>query len=169
LARCLIIGCGCRGRLLAQELIAGEDTVRGTTRDATRAAEIEAVGAEAVIGDPDVIATLGRALDHVTVACILLGSATGTQEQLAALHGSRLEMLLTRMVDTTIRALVYEAVGSVDPAVLQAGAARVRARCEDARIPYALLDADPTEPRAWTVAAVAAIKRALDGDPARRR
>jgi len=169
LARCLIIGCGCRGRMLARELIAEGDTVRGTTRDATHAAEIEAVGAEAVIGDPDLIATLARALDHVTVACILLGSATGTREQLAALHGSRLEMLLTRMVDTTVRAVVYEAAGSVDPAVLQAGAARVRARCEDARIPYALLDADTTEPRAWAAAAVDAIKRALDGDPARRR
>jgi uncharacterized protein YbjT (DUF2867 family) len=169
LARCLIIGCGCRGRLLAAELIAGGHTVRGTSRDAARVAEIEAAGAEAVLGDPDVVATLARALDHVAVACILLGSAIGTPAQLAALHGSRLEMLLTRMVDTTVRGIVYEATGSVDPELLRAGAARVRARCEDSRIPFVLLDADPGDPRAWASAAAAAVKRALDGDPGRPR
>jgi hypothetical protein len=118
-----------------------------------------------VIGDPDMVATLVRALDHVSVACILLGSAVGSPEQLADLHGTRLEMLLTRTVDTTVRGIVYEARGSVDPGILGAGAALVRACCEDARIPYALLRADPADDRAWTVAAAAAVKRALDGRP----
>jgi hypothetical protein len=169
LARCLIIGCGCRGRLLARELIARGHAVRGTTRDPAHAAAIESVGAEARIGDPNVIATLAGSLDHVAVACILLGSAAGTPAQLSALHGSRLEMLLTRMVDTTVRGVVYEAAGSVDPDVLQAGAARVRARCADSRIPYALLDAAATDPHAWSTAAVAAVERALDGDQVGRR
>jgi uncharacterized protein YbjT (DUF2867 family) len=169
LARCLIIGCGCRGRLLAAELIARGHAVRGTTRDPDRRAEIEAVGAQAVTGDPDVVATLAGALDHVAVACILLGSAVGPPGKLAALHGGRLEMLLTRMVDTTVRGVVYEAAGTVDPAVLQAGATRVRMRCEDAHIPYAMLDADTTDRHAWTLAAVAAIERALDGDHGRPR
>jgi uncharacterized protein YbjT (DUF2867 family) len=169
LARCLIIGCGCRGRLLAAELIARGHAVRGTTRDPDGRAAIEAVGAQAVVGDPDVIATLSGALDHVTVACILLGSAVGPAANLAALHGSRLEMLLTRMVDTTVRGVVYETAGSVDPDLLQAGAARVRTRCEDSRIPYVLLDADASDPIAWTVAAVAAVELALDGGPARPR
>lgn len=169
MARCLIIGCGCRGRSLAAELIARGHAVRGTTRDPDGRAAIEAVGAQAVLGDPDVIATLAGALDHVTVACILLGSAVGPPAKLAALHGSRLEMLLTRMVDTTVRGVVYEAAGSVDPDVLQAGSARVRARCEDSRIPYVLLGADASDPRAWTVSAVAAVERALDGDPVGRR
>ena len=74
---------------------------------------------------------------------MLLGSAVGSAEQLAALHGTRLEMLLTRMLDTTVRGIVYEAAGSVDRALLDAGAALVRERCEDSRIPFALLDADP--------------------------
>lgn len=169
MARCLIIGCGCRGRSLAAELIARGHAVRGTTRDPDARAAIEAVGAQAVLGDPDVIATLAGALDHVTVACILLGSAVGPAEKLAALHGSRLEMLLTRMVDTTVRGVVYEAAGSVDPDVLQAGAARVRARCEDSRIPYVLLDADGSDAAQWTVSAVAAVERALDGDPVGQR
>ena len=166
MARCLIIGCGCRGLSLARELIAAGQAVRGTTRDPVRRTEIEAAGAEAVIGDPDVVATLARSLDHVTVACVLLGSAAGSPEAQAALHGPRLEMLLTRMLDTTVRGVVYEAVGAVDAAVLQGGAARVRACCEDARIPYALLGADPADVDAWTVAAVAAVNSALDGRPA---
>ena len=165
MARCLIIGCGCRGLSLARELTAAGHAVRGTTRDPARRGEIEAAGAEAVIGDPDVVATLARSLDHVSVACVLLGSAVGSPEQLAALHGPRLEMLLTRMLDTTVRGIVYETAGAVDPAVLRAGAERVRACCEDSRIPYALLEADPVDVDAWTVAAVAAVNRALDGRP----
>ncbi len=161
MARCLIIGCGCRGRSLGRELIAAGHAVRGTTRDPARAAEIEAIGAEAVVGDPDVIATLARSLDHVSVACVLLGSAVGSAAQLAALHGTRLEMLLTRMLDTTVRGIVYEAAGSVDRALLDAGAELVRERCEDSRIPFALLDADPGDTSAWVSAAVRAVDRVL--------
>ena len=122
-----------------------------------------------MIGDPDVVATLARSLEHVSVACVLLGSAVGSREQLAALHGTRLDMLLTRMVDTTVRGIVYEASGSIDASVLKGGATRVRECCEDSRIPYALLSADPGDGDAWTVAAMAAVNRALDGDPVRRR
>ena len=118
-----------------------------------------------MIGDPDVVATLARSLEHVSVACVLLGSAVGSPEQLAALHGTRLDMLLTRMVDTTVRGIVYEASGTVDADVLEAGAARVRECCEDSRIPYALLRADPAEAAAWAVAALAAVNSALDGRP----
>ncbi|HET6867445.1 MAG TPA: hypothetical protein VFH80_16105 [Solirubrobacteraceae bacterium] len=169
MARCLIIGCGCRGRSLAGELIARGHAVRGTTREAARRPAIEQSGAEAFVGDPDRIATLTPALDQVTVACVLLGSAVASPAGLAALHGTRLEMLLTKTVDTTVRAIVYEAAGTVDPALLGAGAALVRARCEDSRIPYALLEADPADHRAWTLAAVAAVDSALAGGPAGSR
>jgi nucleoside-diphosphate-sugar epimerase len=169
LARCLIIGCGCRGRSLAGELIARGHAVRGTTRDAGRQAAIEASGAEAFVGDPDRIATLTPAFDQVTVACVFLGSAAGPQASLAALHGTRLEMLLTKLVDTTVRGIVYEAAGSVDPDVLAAGAALVRTRCEDSRIPYAVLEADPADHRAWTSAALAAVDSALAGERAGSR
>ena len=130
---------------------------------------IGAAGAEAVIGDPDVVATLARSFEYVGVACVLLGSAMGTPAQLAALHGTRLEMLLVRMLDTTVRAVVYEAAGSVDPTVLARGAALVRARCEDSRIPYLLLDADPADAHAWTRAALGAVERVLDGGRAPAR
>jgi len=169
LARCLIVGCGCRGRSLAGELIARGHAVRGTTRDPSQRDAIEASGAEAFVGDPDRMATLTPAFDQVTVACVLLGSAVASPLQLAALHGTRLEMLLTKIVDTTVRAIVYEAAGSVDPTVLAGGAALVRARCEDSWIPYALLEADPADHRAWTLAALAALDSALAGDPAGSR
>jgi hypothetical protein len=165
LARCLIIGCGCRGRSLARELVAQGHAVRGTTRRPDGVPAIEQAGAEGFVGDPDVMATLTRALDQVTVACVLLGSADGSPEQIAALHGTRLEMLLSRMVDTTVRGVVYELAGSVDRGTLEQGAARVRERCEDSRIPYVMLEADPHDHAAWTRAAVDAVGRALDGRP----
>jgi uncharacterized protein YbjT (DUF2867 family) len=165
LARCLIIGCGCRGRLLARELIAQGHSVRGTTRSPAGLAAIEAVGAEAALGDPDMVGTLVSSFEHVSVTFVLLGSAQGAPEQLAALHGTRLDMLLTRMLDTTVRGVVYEAAGSVEPDLLAAGAALVRERCEDSRIPYVLLGADPADHLAWAAAAVGAMARALDGAP----
>jgi uncharacterized protein YbjT (DUF2867 family) len=165
LARCLIIGCGCRGRSLAGELVARGHAVRGTTRRADGVGSIEAVGAEAFVGDPDVVGTLIPAFEQVTVACLLLGSAAGPPVRLEALHDTRLDMLLTKLVDTTVRGIVYEASGAVDPAVLAKGAALVRERCEDARMPYVLLRADAADAGGWTVAAAAAVQRALDGGP----
>lgn len=135
--------------------------VRGTTRDPSRVALIEAAGAEAVVGDPDVVATLVEALDHVTVVCILLGSATGSGEQLAALHGSRLEMLLTKSVDTTARGVVYEAAGTVEAAVLDAGAERVRRYGTRSLAGAELIDVDPADFDAWLTAALDAVNRLL--------
>jgi hypothetical protein len=135
--------------------------VRGTTRDPERLEDIEAAGAEAVFGDPDRVATLAPALEHVGVACVLLGSASATAEQLAALHGTRLDMLLRRMLDTTVRGIVYEAQGGVDGELLRAGAQRVRAFCEGSRIPHAVLDVDPAEHPAWVTAAVQAVTSVL--------
>lgn len=159
MARCLIIGCGCRGLELTRELIARGHTVRATTRDPARMSEIEAAGAEAVLADPDRIATLVRALEHAGVGCILLGSASGSAESVAALHSSRLEMLLLRMLDTTVRGVVYEAAGTVDPSVLAGGGELVRRFCQDSRIPYALLSAEG--PGGWPDAAADAVDRVL--------
>ncbi|HEY2772220.1 MAG TPA: hypothetical protein VGI87_16710 [Solirubrobacteraceae bacterium] len=153
MARCLLIGCGCRGVELAGLLREDGHAIRGTTRDPARIGPLNDVGVEAVLADPDRIATVAAALDHVVIACILLGSAAGPAESLAALHTSRLEMLLTRMVDSTVRGIVYEARGTVDHALLDGGAARVTAVSEDSQIPYALLEADPGDHTAWAAAA----------------
>ncbi|HZE04692.1 MAG TPA: hypothetical protein VE127_05680, partial [Solirubrobacteraceae bacterium] len=70
-------------------------------------------------------------------------------------------MLLERMLDTTIRAIVYEAVGSVPAEILSTGAERVRWACERSLIPYVLLTADPEDHERWTAAASEAVQRAL--------
>ncbi|HXE46624.1 MAG TPA: hypothetical protein VN635_15680 [Conexibacter sp.] len=161
MARVLIVGCGCRGQALARALRADGHAVRGTTRSEARRAAIEAAGAEVWIGDPDRIATIHYALDGVTVLCWLMGSASGSPEQLAALHGSRLQMLLERTIDTTVRGLLYEAAGSVDPALLHAGGETVHAACGKSEIPHVLLRADPADRDAWLAAALAAVDELL--------
>jgi hypothetical protein len=123
--------------------------VRGTARQSAGRAAIEAAGAEAVVADPDRVATLVPALDHVSVACILLGSAVGSPGQLQALHGSRLEMLLTRLIDTTVQGVVYETCGSVDPALLAAGSELVRAFAARTHARWSALDADPADHAQW--------------------
>ena len=67
----------------------------------TGRAAIEAAGCECWIGDPDRIGTLRYALENVTILMWLLGTATGADaERVAALHGSRLQMMLEKTTDT---------------------------------------------------------------------
>ncbi|MDQ6776567.1 MAG: hypothetical protein M3071_10220 [Actinomycetota bacterium] len=156
MARVLIVGCGCRGQALARELRARGHAVRGTTRDPNRQEAIEAAGAEPFIADPDRIGTLFPSFAGVTVLCLLLGSATGSR--LEALHTTRLEMLLQRIIDTTIHGVLYEAQGTIDPKLLAAGATRVEEKCNQSNIRYALLKA---EPDGWPTAALETIEALL--------
>jgi uncharacterized protein YbjT (DUF2867 family) len=157
LARVLIVGCGCRGRALAARLIAGGYAVRGTTRDPARAAAIEAAGAEAVVADPDRLATIVPRLAGVSAVCWLLGSA----EAGAELHGARLRTLLERLVDTPVHGLVYEAAGSVDDGLLASGATVVREASTRWRIPVEVVDEDPSAHSEWLAAMTAAVARVL--------
>lgn len=161
MARVLIVGCGCRGQALARALRERGHAVRGTTRSEERRGAIEATGAEVWIGDPDRIATISYALADVTILCWLMGSATGPAAKIEALHGSRLRMLLERTIDTTVRGLLYEAAGSVDPALLATGAETVHAACGYSEIPHALLEADPADRDAWLAAALGAVDELL--------
>jgi hypothetical protein len=161
--RCLIVGCGCRGLALARELKDDGHTVRGTTRDPGREAVIAAAGVEPFIGDPDRVATLVPALQQVGIVCLLLGTAVGDA---SSLHGPRLEMLLGKLIDTTVRGVVYEAAGSVASDVLAGGAERVSSMCELSRIPFALLETDPGDHAAWLVGARAAIGAVMKGSGA---
>jgi hypothetical protein len=101
------------------------------------------------------------ALDNVAVVCLLLGSAQGHQEQLEALHGPRLEMLLARLIDTTVRGVVYEARGSVPEPLLAAGSQRVRHVCGHSRVPFELLETRRRDREAWLAAALAGIERLI--------
>jgi nucleoside-diphosphate-sugar epimerase len=157
-ARVLIVGCGCRGRALAEALRADGHAVRGTTRGAALA-EIEGAGAEAVVADPDRLGTIMTQLAGVTAVCWLLGSATGASA--ADLHGPRLETLLERLVDTPVRGFVYEAAGSVDPGLLAEGAVIVAAAEERWRIPTAIVRTAPEAHEEWLADTAEAVERLL--------
>jgi hypothetical protein len=159
--RALLIGGGCRGLELARDLVAEGHAVRAVTRRPEARTRIEASGCECWIGTPDVIGTLRYALDNVTVLLWLLGTATGPAEQVAALHGSRLRMMLDKTADTTVRGVVYEAAGTIDPAILAGGVEEVRRARRTNEIPYALVAADPTDRAAWLGVARAAVDALL--------
>lgn len=122
MARALIVGCGCSGRALGSELLEEGWAVRGTSRGAEGLDAIEAAGIEAVRADPEHPGTILDLVDDVTIMIWLLGSATGGAENVAAIHGPRLESLLERLVETPVRGFVYEGVGTVDAKLLAGGA-----------------------------------------------
>jgi uncharacterized protein YbjT (DUF2867 family) len=155
-ARALIVGCGCRGRGLGQRLLEEGWAVRGTSRGEAGLGEIEAAGIEPALADPDRPGTLLELVGDVAVVHWLLGSAAGEPELLESLHGSRLERILERLVDTPVRGLVYEAAGSVPAPLLDRGAASVRRAGETWRIPFSVVEADPADRAGWVDAAFAA-------------
>ncbi len=159
--RVLLVGGGCRGLALARGLVADRHAVRAVTRSEARRAEIEAAGAECWIGDPDVVGTLRYALESVTILVWALGTAAGTPQQVAALHGPRLEMMLSKTIDSTVRGVVYEAAGSAGDDAFAAGIREVRRICARNEIPFAILDAGPADPDAWAVQARDAVDRLL--------
>jgi uncharacterized protein YbjT (DUF2867 family) len=156
MARALIVGCGCRGRELAARLAVEGWAVRGTSRGERGLAAIEAAGIEPALADPDRPATLLELVGDVTIVHWLLGSARGEPELLEALHGSRLERFLERLVDTPVRGFVYEAAGSVVPPLLETGAAAVARAGETWRIPVASVASDPADAGGWTESMLAA-------------
>jgi uncharacterized protein YbjT (DUF2867 family) len=139
-ARALIVGCGCRGRALGAELLGAGWAVRGTSRREAGLEEIEAAGIEPALADPAEPGTVLDLVADIALVVWLLGSARGAPEDLAAIHGGKLERVLERLVETPVRRFAYEAEGSVDPTVLERGAAAVRAAGERWRIPVVLLD-----------------------------
>ena len=159
--RALVVGGGCRGLELARALVAEGHAVRAVTRRPEARPAIEAAGAECFIADPDVIGTLRYALDNVTLLLWLLGTASGDDEQVAALHGSRLEMMLERTVDTTVRGVVYEAAGPLPEDVFASGIREMERARKRNEVRFALLDADPQDATAWLPAARAAIESLL--------
>jgi NAD(P)-dependent dehydrogenase (short-subunit alcohol dehydrogenase family) len=142
-----MVGGGCRGLALARSLVADGHAVRVVTRSEERRAAIEDAGCECWIGDPDRIGTLRYALENATVLLWLLGTV-----DVPELHGSRLEMMLERTVDTTVRGVLYE--GTMGAAVVQAAHDR-----HD--IPIAFLEADPSDVARWVAGARAGIKTVL--------
>jgi uncharacterized protein YbjT (DUF2867 family) len=152
MARILLIGCGCRGQVLARELRDEGHVVRGTTRDPERLAAIESSGAEAMVADPNRLATLMPALDGASAACWLMGTASEP-----ALHGPRLASLLGFIVDTPVRGLVYE-TGAVERG---SGVEEARRAAERHLMPVEVVDADPAAIPNWIAAMTTAVRAVL--------
>jgi uncharacterized protein YbjT (DUF2867 family) len=130
-ARALIVGCGCRGRGLGERLAAAGWAVRGTSRREEGLPAIEAAGLESAIADPDRPGTILDLVGDVAVVVLLLGNLAASEEELAAIHGPRLERLLEHLVDTPVRGVVYEGT--------EQGAGAVRAAGARWRIPFEIL------------------------------
>jgi uncharacterized protein YbjT (DUF2867 family) len=160
-ARALIVGCGCRGRALGERLLADGWAVRGTSRREEGLAAIEAAGIEPALADPEWPGTLLDLVADTAAVVFALGSASGGQENLEAIHGPRLEGLVERLVDTPVRAIVYEAGGSVDPEILAGGVATLRRANETWRIPVSIVEADPGDAEAWVEAMATGLADAL--------
>jgi uncharacterized protein YbjT (DUF2867 family) len=144
-ARALIVGCGCRGRSLGGDLLEQGWAGRGTSRREDGLAAIEAAGIEPALADPEQPDTLLDLVADVTAVFWLLGSAVGPEENLAAIHGPRLERFLERLVETPVRRFVYEAAGSVDASLLARGTEIVEAASTRWRIPVDVAD-EPVGP-----------------------
>src|SRR5215207_3746044 len=131
MARALIVGCGCRGRELGERLLADGWAVRGTSRREEGLKAIEAAGIEPALADPDRPGTILELVNDVAVLVLLLGGTTGSEEELAAIHGPRLERLMEHLVETPVRGVLYEGT--------EAGAEIVRNAARTWRIPVRIL------------------------------
>lgn len=141
-----MIGGGCAGLELTRELAGEGHAVRYVTRQESKREAIEAAGAECWIGDPGVIGTLRYALDNVTVLLWLLGPVEDPD-----LHGSRLQMMLERTTDTTVKGVVYEL--GTDSGLAELESARRRNE-----IPYCVVERAREPVADW----VAATREALE-------
>jgi hypothetical protein len=112
-----------------------------------------------VIADPDRVASVLDHIGDVALVFWLLGSAAGEPEAVAAIHGSRLERLMEKLVDTPVRGFVYEAGGQVQRHHREHGTGIVRQAAKRWRIPVEVVGQDPADWEAWTEAMLAAAER----------
>jgi hypothetical protein len=144
---------------LASTLSAVGHPVRGTTRDAARVAALEAALIEPAVGDPYRLATLMPHVANTSAMVWLMGSATG--DDVEALHRTRLQTVLERLVDSPVRGMVYEAAGTLPADLLREGAAAVRQASATWQMPMAIVEQDPGDHDAWVAAMVAGVERVL--------
>jgi hypothetical protein len=148
-ARALIVGCGCRGRLVGKRLLAEGWQVRGTSRYENGLVAVGEAGIEPALADPARPETVLELVGDVTVVLWLLASATGERQALSAIHGSRLERVMERLIETPVRGFVYEMKGSVDPILLAHGREVMEATGDTWRVPISMVFVDPSDPHDW--------------------
>src|SRR3954464_15563558 len=138
MARALIVGCGCRGRELGERLLAEGWAVRGSSRREEGLAAIETAGIEAALADPERPGSILELVNDVAILVLLLGGTEGSDEELAVIHGPRLERLMEHLVETPVRGVLYEGT--------EEGAEVVRAAGRTWRIPVRIVPASLSQP-----------------------
>jgi hypothetical protein len=159
MARALIVGCGCRGRELGTQLLAEGWAVRGTSRREEGLRPIEAAGIEPALAEPDRPATILELVNDVAILVLLLGGAEGSDEELAAIHGPRLERLMEHLVETPVRGVLYEGT--------EEGAEVVEAASRTWRLPVKTISPSLSQPahRAGADGLAEEVKALLAGEP----
>lgn len=165
MARALIVGCGCRGRELGERLLAEGWAVRGTSRREESLAAIEATGIEPALADPDRPGTILELVNDVAVLVLLLGSAMGSDEELVAIHGPRLERLMEHLVETPVRGVVYEGTEAGSEVVRAAGRTwRIPVRTISPSLPQTVYSADSDRLASEVAAVLAGESKELNSD-----
>ena len=136
--------------MLGERLLVQGWAVRGTSRHEAGLAPIEAAGIEPALADLDRVGTVVELLGDVAVLYLLLGSAEGEADGVAAIHGPRLESLMEKVVDTPVRGVVYEASGGVDPGLLEGGAEIVCRASRTWRIPVEIVSDQQDDHERWS-------------------
>jgi hypothetical protein len=130
--------------------------VRGTSRHEDGLAAIGDAGIEPALADPLRPDTVLELIDDVAIVLWLFASARGPQEELSLLHGSRLERLMERLIETPVRGFVYEMRGSVNPVLLEHGGEVLAAAGDTWRVPISYIYVDPRDPHDWAGIVVSA-------------
>ena len=162
MARALIVGCGCRGRLVGKRLLAEGWEVRGTSRTEEGLVAIGEAGIEPALADPLHPHTVLELVGDVTIVLWVLASAQGPPEELSAIHGSRLERLMERLIETPVRGFVYEMKGTVNPILLEHGSEVLGAAGDTWRVGISSVFVDPRDPHDWAQTMAAATTGLVD-------
>ncbi len=149
MARALIVGCGCRGRLVGKRLLDEGWEVRGTSRTEDGLGAIREAGIEPALADPLQPHTILEMVGDVAIVFWPFASAKGPPEELSAIHGSRLERLMERLIETPVRGFVYEMKGTVDPILLEHGSEVLEAAGDTWRVGISCVFVDPRDPHDW--------------------
>jgi uncharacterized protein YbjT (DUF2867 family) len=134
---------------VGKRLLATGWQVRGTSRREEGMAAIAAEGIEAAFADPARPGTVLDLVDDVAVVAWRFGSAEGSPEELAAIHGRGLDRVVEGLVETPVRGFVYEAGGSVDPILLARGREALETASDRWQIPLHTLLSDPSDDETW--------------------
>ncbi len=122
-------------------------------------------GGEAVAFDALRLGTLLPLLAETSCLCWCFGMPARPAGEQRELHTTRLQSVLERIVDSPVRAFVYEAPAAEGAAELPPSGELVRSSCERLRIRHAIVGTEPGHQVAARQVAAAALALLAGGRP----